>query len=85
MAEEIYSPPGYIEEKLSTGDAIAILAKQLAALQEQAALEAAAEAARIEAAKPPIERRVDKLERVLEHLNTQMKRVGGHGYEGYLS
>lgn len=72
------------EEKLSTADAISILAKQLAALQEQSALEAAAEVARIEAAKPPIERRVDKLERIIEHVNTQIRRVGGHGYEGYL-
>jgi acyl-CoA reductase-like NAD-dependent aldehyde dehydrogenase len=69
---------------MSTGDAINVLAKQLAALQEQAALEAAAEAARIEANKPPVERRVDRLEKIIEHLNTQIVKLSGHSYTGYI-
>jgi len=38
----------------------------------------------LEASKTPDQKRIDNLERIIEHMNAQIVRVGGHSYKLYL-
>jgi hypothetical protein len=67
----------------STAEALEAARKQLADLTHQLAEEQAAEIARREASKSPIERRVDLLEKRVLFLAEQTQRLGGHHYNLY--
>ncbi len=68
----------------SIGELLEQKKRELAALTDQLIAEENVRIAQIEASKSPLERRLDRLEAALEHIDTQVVRLAGHSYRGYI-
>jgi uncharacterized coiled-coil protein SlyX len=75
MTQEFTSTP-----PISTEEAVMQARRQLEELTNRLAAEVEAKRQATEAAKSPLEKRVDLLERRLAHLDGQMPKLGGHSY-----
>jgi len=69
---------------LSIDQQIEAQRKALQALYDQKVQEEQMRLQALEAAKSPDQKRIDNLERIIEHLDAQIKNLGGHSYKLYL-